>query len=252
MCGRVQRSGEGVLSFLSTAREVSSPEDLEALEKEVRDRLNRLGGLAVGLQIQQALDSQAAKEAEKALRDAWPYGLRDKGQETVRIATVPGFDVQSRVSYFARKSDRRGRKRHLGVYLGLLWLGIHERCTPGLASQVSLLAAMLGSLQEATEVLAERGIGLGVKVVRKIAYRFAQRAPVAQRLQGAGLEPEAAGRRVVVWSAWMGAGSGGGRKSQVRTRPRGAAATKGRGANRSCLSSTWSMPKARWSAVSCR
>jgi hypothetical protein len=73
-----------LVSFLSTAREVGSP---EALEKEVGARLNRLDGLAVGLQIQQALDSQ---EAEKALRDAWPYGLRDKGQETVRIYTATG------------------------------------------------------------------------------------------------------------------------------------------------------------------
>jgi hypothetical protein len=106
--------------------------------------------------------------------------------------------VQIRVSYVARKGDRRGRKRHPGVYLGLLWLGIHERCTPGLASQVSQWVAMLGSFQEVTEVLAGRGIRLGVKVVRKIARRFAQRARVAQRLQGAGLEPEVAGRRVVV------------------------------------------------------
>jgi hypothetical protein len=192
---------EGVkelVSFLSTAREVGSAEELEALEKEVRDRLNRLGGLAVGLQIRQALDSQAAQEAEKALRDAWPYGLRNKGKETVQISTATGFEVQIRVSYFARKSDRRGRKRHPGVYLGLLWLGIHDRCTPGLASEVSQLVAMLGSLQEATEVLAGRGIRLGLKVVRKIAYRFAQRARVAQRLQGAGLEPGVAGRRVVV------------------------------------------------------
>jgi hypothetical protein len=109
---------EGVkewVSFVSTARDVASAEELEALEKEVRDRLNRLGGLAVGLQIRQALDSQAAQEA---LRDAWLYGLRNKGKETVQISTATGFEVQIREirtqrNYFVKNLERMARHDRL-------------------------------------------------------------------------------------------------------------------------------------------
>ena len=209
-----------LVSIVNRAEVVSSCEELEELEKEIRDRANRLCGRAVGLKIQQALDSEAAKEAQKQLKDIWPHPLRDKGKETVQIRTATGLEVEVEVSYFTRKGKRRGRKRYPGVYLGLLWLGIHERCTPGLAAEVSLLAAMLGSLQEATRVLAERGIVLSVKVVRQIAYRFAERARVAQRLEGAGLSPELAGRRVVV--------SMDGGRIRLREKKRGPRTAKGR------------------------
>ena len=140
-----------LVSIVNRAEVVSSCEELEELEKEIRDRANRLCGRAVGLKIQQALDSEAAKEAQRQLKDIWPHPLQDKGKETVQIRTATGLEVEVEVSYFTRKGKRRGRKRYPGVYLGLLWLGIHERCTPGLAAEVSVLAAMLGSLQEATQ-----------------------------------------------------------------------------------------------------
>jgi hypothetical protein len=35
---------------------------------------------------------------------------------------------------------------------------MYDRCTPALAAEVSLLAAMLGSLDEAQAVLADRGV----------------------------------------------------------------------------------------------
>ncbi len=47
----------------------------------------------------------------------------------------------------------------------LLLLGINGRCTPKFAAEVSLLAAMLGSLAETREVLGERGIRLDIIIV---------------------------------------------------------------------------------------
>ena len=42
-------------------------------------------------------------------------------------------------------------------------LGIDDRCPPALAAEVSLLAVMLGSLQEAQDVLANGGVALDTK-----------------------------------------------------------------------------------------
>jgi hypothetical protein len=207
-------------SIVSGGDVVSGSEELEAYEKAIRDCANRLCGRAVGLKIEQSLETEAAQEAQRQLRKAWPYPLRDKGKDTVRIRTALGGEVEVRVSYFARTGNRRGRKRNAGVYLGLLWLGIHERCTPGLASEVSLLAAMLGSLEEASRVLAERGIVLGVKVVRRIAYRFAERARMAQRLEKIDFGHGLAGRRVVV--------SMDGGRIRLREKKRGPKTAKGR------------------------
>ena len=76
-------------------------------------------------------------------------------------------------------------------------LGFYDRCTPALAAEVSLLAAMLGSVAEAHEVLADRGVHLDTKTLRQIAYRYGARARLSPQMDAAVLEDSVAGRRVV-------------------------------------------------------
>ena len=52
------------------------------------------------------------------------------------------------VTYFRRKgTEKRAGKRNRGVYAGLVLLGICDHCMPGLASEISVLAALMGSLE---------------------------------------------------------------------------------------------------------
>jgi hypothetical protein len=46
-----------------TPRLVTSPDELEALEREIRQRTDQLGSLLVGHHLQQALDSAALQAA---------------------------------------------------------------------------------------------------------------------------------------------------------------------------------------------
>ena len=62
------------------------------------------------------------------------------------------------VPYYRRKGQRRAGKRDAGVDAGLGLLGIDDRCTPAWAAEVRLLAAMVGSLDEAQTVLTDRGV----------------------------------------------------------------------------------------------
>ena len=48
-------------------RLVTSPDDLEALEREIRQRTDRLGSLLVGYHIQQALDAAALQAEQERL-----------------------------------------------------------------------------------------------------------------------------------------------------------------------------------------
>jgi hypothetical protein len=124
------------------------------------------------------------------------------------------------VTYYRRTGQRRAGKRSAGVYAGLVLLGIYDRCTPALASEVSLLAAMLGSLQEAQDVLAARGVELDTKTVRLIAYRYAARARLVQQAENTAFEDTVAGRRVVI--------SSDGGRMRLRESKRGPKTTRGR------------------------
>ena len=203
-----------------TPRVVTSPDALEALEREIRQRTDRLGSLLVGHHLQHALDSAALQAAQAQLVSQWPKPLKNDGKVEVRIRTAQGDTMPVRVSYYRRNGRKRGAKRSAGVYAGLVVLGIYDRCTPGLAAEVSLLAAMLGSLQEAQDVLANRGVELDTKAVRRLAYRYAARARLVQQVEHTAFEDTVAGRRVVI--------SSDGGRLRLRETKRGPQTKKGR------------------------
>ena len=203
-----------------TPRLVTSPDELEALEREIRQRTDRLGSFLVGPHLQHALDS-AAVQAEQAQRvSQWPKPLQNDGKVEVRMRTVQGYPVPVRVSYDRRKGQRRAGKRSAGVSAGLVVWGMYERGTPAVASEVSLLAAMLGSLQEAQDVLANRGGERDTQAVRRIAYRYAARARLVQQVEHTAFEETVAGRRVVI--------SSDGGRLRLRETKRGPKTNKGR------------------------
>src|SRR5215813_8995627 len=199
---------------------VTSPDELEAFEREIRQRTDRLGSLLVGQHLQQALDADTFQAEQEQLVRQWPKPLKNDGKVTVMVRTVQGLAVPVRLTYYRRQGQRRAGKRDAGVYAGLVLLGIYDRCTPALASEVSLLAAMLGSLAEAQDVLAARGVELDTKTVRLIAYRYAARARLAQQLERTAFADTVAGRRVVI--------SSDGGRLRLREPKRGPKTKKGR------------------------
>ena len=191
---RIQAQLAKIASFIDTERELSSAEDLEALEEEVQQLTRVLGGLLVGDQLQRSLCSEKLHEEESALIRDYPRRLNSDGLVKVFIRTVQGLKCEVKARYYRQKGGRRGR----GLYPGLLVLGIHDRCTPGLASEVSQLSAILGSLEEARGVLSSRGVELNIKTVRTLSYGYAQRARRMQQLEQMEFDSTASGRRVVI------------------------------------------------------
>src|SRR5215813_15297901 len=98
-----------------TPRLVTSPEELEALEHEVRQRTDHLGSLLVGYHLQQALDSAAMQVEQELLVSHWPKALKNDGRVQVRVRTAQGYTVPVWVTYYRRKGQRRAGKRDAGV-----------------------------------------------------------------------------------------------------------------------------------------
>lgn len=77
-------------------------------------------------------------------------------------------------------------------------MGVYDRCTPLLSSEISILAAMLSSFEEVSRVFDDKGMSIGVNTIRRIAQRFASRAKIAQQLETIALTDSVGQRRVVV------------------------------------------------------
>jgi hypothetical protein len=65
----------------------------------------------------------------------------------------------------------------------LLLLGVYDRCTPLLPSEIGLLAAMLSSFEETSRVFNDKGVSIGINTIRQIAQHFATRAKIGQDLE---------------------------------------------------------------------
>jgi hypothetical protein len=217
---QIQEALDELQQMQEAPRVVTTPEDLDTLEREIRGRTDRLSSLLLGLHLQHSLDSEALKVEQDLLVAQWPKPLKNDGRVQVWMRTIGGHLVPVWVTYYRRQGQRRAGKRYTGLYAGLVLLGIYDRCTPALAAESSLLVAMLGSLDEARDVLAQRGVSLDVKTLRLIAYRYAARARVVQQIESTALDDTVSGRRVVI--------STDGGRLRLRETKRGPKTKKGR------------------------
>jgi hypothetical protein len=99
-------------------------------------------------------------------------------------------------------------------------VGVYDRCTPLLSSQISILAAMLSSFEEVSRVFEDKGMSIGINTIRRIAQHFASRAKIAQQLETIALTDSLGQRRVVV--------STDGGRLRLRKYKRGPRTNKGR------------------------
>ena len=135
--------------------------------------------------------------------------------------------------YYRRNCDKRKNKRYAGFYTGLALLGIFERCTPALTSEIGQMVVLLGSFAEAQQILSEQGHRLGEKTLRLIAYRAADRVRLAQKATGylGHSQESVAGRRVII--------SSDGGRIRLREKKRGPKTAK----RRNRYKAVWREPK---------
>ena len=128
-----------------------------------------------------------------------PRKLKNFGKRTVVIRFAGGTPVKIIADYYAKK--KKCKKREHGFYPALYLFGVHDKCTPALASEVSMASAALCSLDEAREMLSSRGCNLNIKTIRNSVKRYAVRARLFQEEDQEELFLDAkdiAGRRIVV------------------------------------------------------
>jgi hypothetical protein len=209
-------------------RVIRTPEDLKAMEHSIAALTRQLAALLLAEAIQASLEDPENRSKARSFTQGAGHTIKDQGRRDVTLWTTCG-QVEIRVTYFSRNCDRT--KTGKGMYPMLVLWGVHDRCTTGIASEISKLVAMLGSLEEVEQVLFDRGQPLDLKTIRALAYRFATRARAAQRAGSLNWGETVAGRRVVL--------STDGGRIRIRTTRRGPKTAKGRNRYRT----DWREPK---------
>ena len=173
-----------LLPLLDPSR-LDGPGALMELERSVLARTTELAGWLIGLvlcaRIEDVAFQATASHALKAGRD---IPLRYQCLQEYQVRTLAGTTVRLRTRYFSPKGRRRGRpssdgcrgKAGAGSYPALAVLGIEDGMTPTLRSTIAKEVVTGPSFEAAQQRLAERGVDLEVRTVRRVANRFGQQS----------------------------------------------------------------------------
>jgi len=155
--------------------------------------------------------------------------MKDFGYRPVVLEFPGGYEIAVMARYWCRR--QAAREKGKGASFGLMLLGVCDRATPALASEVAQLAAALSSFEDAQARLQQRGVKMSIRRIATIAYPFSRRARQRQELEGMGIAGSLSGKRVVV--------SMDGGRLRVRKPKRGKKTKKGR----SRYHTDWREPK---------
>ena len=217
-CSAIQVLFQKAQDICNSDQVVSSAEQLEKLEQKVCDLADQLQAIIIEERLQSSLDSEDVREAEADLVFNLPWKLKNKGLRDVAITLRCGVTIIVSIPYYVGK--KKHKKRGNGLYPGLVILGIHDHCTPGLASEIAMTAAAMDSFEEAQANLSQQGIFLNVKTIQNIVYKYAQRARLMQKAGTVVYDVSLRGRRVVI--------STDGGRIRIRKNKRGKKTNKGR------------------------
>ena len=198
---------------------VKTGQELEELESRIIQATDKLASVLLAQKVQNSLVNPDLREEGSQLAKSSPKKMKNQGLREVEIQPSRGESFTVVATYFSQKGKRR-KKSRAGFYPELILLGIHDHCTPKLASDISLTAVSMNSFEESSKSLADRGINLGIDTIRNITVRFAQRAKLAQMSESYNFGETVGGRRVIC--------STDGGRIRIRRNKRGPKTKKGR------------------------
>jgi len=203
---------------LSEPFPLDSAQRVAERERQLKTLTDRVQSLAMALELQRALASDSLHAQELQIAQGAQKKLKNFGFRPVKIRFLGGLEITLFARYWCRNEARCQKGK--GWSLGLVLLGICDRCTPALASEVAQLAAALSSFEDAQARLHQMGITMSINKIASVSYHFSERARQRQLVEGMGIEGSLAGRRVVV--------STDGGRIRVRKNKRGKKTKKGR------------------------
>jgi hypothetical protein len=185
---------------LSATADLRSPSDHAKFEQQIARLGRKLASLHHGMALIRASLSLEMSKREREFVKELPKRFHSQGVRK-KVIDLPGdVKVTLLVTYYHRcKCPRKtGKNARRGLFPMLLLLGIAGHYTPQTRKRMAKAAALLGSYEEAAEMLAEEGLHVSVNQLRDVTAQMGQ---MLRRLTNEGsltVAGNVSGRRIVV------------------------------------------------------
>ena len=187
---------ESQMRILSTTVELCSASGHAKFEQQIADLGRKLASLHHGMALIQASDSSEMRRREREFVKALPKRFHSQGTRKKAIHLPGQVTVTLSVTYYHRcQSGGNGRR---GLFPVLMLLGIAGRYTPHVRQRITQAAALLGSFDEAIEMLAAEGIHVSVNQLRDVTKGMGQMLQRLTSRRALTVAGNVSGRRIVV------------------------------------------------------
>jgi hypothetical protein len=231
----VAELSDQINDFLNnTILDLTGELDFGSIETKLRKLLKKVGERLLQLILSNIMESESFLLLLKLYGGRIAYKFKEYRKITITLYDGQKIEVNS--PFFLKTTPKRGRKKrgpnNRGCHLGLEVFGIHEKMSPLFVSRVCRQALLCPSFEVASRILAEDGINIRAKIIRRICIKVGQ-VGISDRAGMVVCDTESvAGKRVMICID--------GGRLREREKKRGA---KKKGAKRNGYKTEWREPK---------
>jgi len=175
--------------------------DFQKFEAKIAGLHQKLNGLRQGMGLLK-LAGSAKMQAEAAkLAKSQPKTFHSQGTRPKTVQLMGGVTVTLDITYYHRfqcPEKAKNKKANRGMFPMLILLGIANGFTAGVRQRMMKCAALLGSYEEAVQMLTDEGITICVNTLRKVTAGMGEMLARLTKLGSVKVSGDAAGRRIVV------------------------------------------------------
>ena len=175
--------------------------DFQTFEARIAELHQRLAGLRQGMGLLKLVASASMKAQAAKLAKSQPKTFHSQGTRPKTVKLTGGVTVTIHITYYHRlqcPEKAKNKKANRGMYPMLILLGIANGFTAGVRQRMMKCAALLGSYEEAVQMLEDEGIKICVNTLRKVTAGMGEMLARLTKLGTVKVSGDAAGRRIVV------------------------------------------------------
>ena len=175
--------------------------DFQKFGAEMTRLHQRLAGLREGMGLLKLAGSAKMQAQAAKLAKSQPKTFHSQGPRPKTVQLTGGVTVTLHVTYYHRfqcPEKAKNKKANRGMFPMLILLGIANGFTAGVRQRMMKCAALLGSYEEAVQMLDDEGIRICVNTLRKVTAGMGEMLARLTKSGSVKVSGNAAGRRIVV------------------------------------------------------
>jgi len=175
--------------------------DFQKFKAKIAGRHQRLAGLRQGMGLLKYAGSATMQAQAAKLAKSQPKTFHSQGTRPKTVQLTGGVTVTLHIKYYHRfqcPEKAKNKKANRGLFPMLILLGIANGFTAGVRQRMMKCAALLGSYEEAVQMLDDEGIRICVNTLRKVTAGMGEMLARLTKSGSVKVSGDAAGGRIVV------------------------------------------------------